>query len=113
MFSLLELEYPEKASRIVFDGSNQGMKQQWAEALDFVLSNLKSHMSDYHHRTDVKELDRSERILREAISGVQRSSMPDNAYLFIDIEYLRKNYSGHFANKWFGEGEIDFEYSIG
>ena len=75
VFSLLELEYPEKASPIVFDGRNQGHlsmnKQSVAEAVDFLLNSLKSHMGDHHHQTDPEKLERCEKILREAISGLR------------------------------------------
>ena len=43
-------------------------EKELTEALDFLVSNLRDHMEDYHHKTDRQQVNRCEAILEEAIS---------------------------------------------
>jgi hypothetical protein len=40
-------------------------------ALDFLMTNLREHMSDYHHRTDAGRLKRCEEMLRKGIAELE------------------------------------------
>jgi hypothetical protein len=51
------------------------------KALDFLLHNLRSHMCDYHHRTDAEQLARCEKMLRTALSELAARESRDRAGL--------------------------------
>jgi len=51
------------------------------KALDFLLDNLKSHMCDYHHKTDSERLARCEKMLRTALAELAARESRDRAGL--------------------------------
>jgi hypothetical protein len=51
------------------------------KALDFLLDNLRSHMCDYHHKTDAEQLARCEKMVRKALAELAARENRDRAGL--------------------------------